>query len=154
MQTDADCYFNVKIKYHAWALMKRGGLRKTPSELRKTPGSLNFLGPPCSTFPKERTLLKEATASSLEGASRRPTLSFWTPGWPTCWVALLVEGYLSDAASFVLCVFCRVKDHHKLLHYSSLLKKTCVKQVVLDKWLPLTPGSPFPARSERVMQRG
>ena len=48
----------------------------------------------------------------------------------SCWLALLV---LSNAASFVLCVFCRVKDHHKLLHDSSSLKKTCVRQGVLDE---------------------
>ena len=36
-------------------------------------------------------------------------------------------------ASFVLCVFRRVKDHRKLLHYSPLLKKARVRQVVLDK---------------------
>ena len=52
------------------------------------------------------------------------------------WVALLVSRYLSNAASFALGVFRRVKDHHSLLHYSPLLK-TCVRQVVLDKWLPL-----------------
>ena len=28
-----------------------------------------------------------------------------------------------------------------LLHYSPLLKKTCVRQVVLDKWFPLTIGN-------------
>ena len=33
--------------------------------------------------------------------------------------------------------FGRVKDHHNLLHYSPLLKKACVRQVVLDKWFPL-----------------
>ena len=29
-----------------------------------------------------------------------------------------------------------VKDHHALLHYLPLLKKACVRQVALDKWLP------------------
>ena len=38
-----------------------------------------------------------------------------------------VQSYLSDTASFVLCVVCRVKDHHNLLHYSPLLKKTWVR---------------------------
>ena len=33
--------------------------------------------------------------------------------------------------------FRRFKDHRALLHYSPLLKKTCVRQVVLDKWFPL-----------------
>ena len=46
-------------------------------------------------------------------------------------------------ASVVLCVFCRVKDHHNLLHYLLLLKETCVRQVVLDKWLPLNQSSFF-----------
>ena len=40
-------------------------------------------------------------------------------------------------ASFVLFVLCRVKDHHMLLHCSPLLKKTCIRQVVLDERLPL-----------------
>ena len=30
-----------------------------------------------------------------------------------------------------------VKDHRDLLNCLSRLKKTCVRQVVLDKWLPL-----------------
>ena len=53
------------------------------------------------------------------------------------WVALLVKQYLSNAASLGLCGFRRVKDRHKLLCYLSLLKKACVRQVVLDKWFPL-----------------
>ena len=57
------------------------------------------------------------------------------------WVALLVKRYLSNRASFGLCVFCRVKDHHNLLHYSPLLKKASVRQVVLDKLFPLIRGS-------------
>ena len=48
--------------------------------------------------------------------------------------------YLSNAACrrlcHVCCVFRRVKDHD-LLKYYPLLKKTCVRQVVLDKWFPL-----------------
>ena len=61
------------------------------------------------------------------------------------------HSYLSNAtcltqASFVLCAFRRVKDHHSLLPDSPLLKKAysstrlrkaCVRQVVLDKRLPL-----------------
>ena len=47
--------------------------------------------------------------------------------------------YLSDTASFVSCVFRRrVKGHHDLLHYSQLLKKTGIRQVVLDKCFPLS----------------
>ena len=44
--------------------------------------------------------------------------------------------YLSNAASFALCTFHRVKDHHNLPHSSPVLKKTRVRQVVLDKWSP------------------
>ena len=39
----------------------------------------------------------------------------------------------SNTASFVVCVVCRVKDHHYLLHHSPRLKEACVRQVVLDK---------------------
>ena len=52
-------------------------------------------------------------------------------GWP-----YLSNGYLTNAASSALRVFRRVKDHQTLLHYSPPLKKTCVRQVVLDKWFP------------------
>ena len=41
--------------------------------------------------------------------------------------------------------FRSVKDHHNLPHYSQLLKRTCVRQVVLDKWLPLTQKTIHPA---------
>ena len=40
-------------------------------------------------------------------------------------------------ASFVLCMFRRVEDHHNLLHESPLWEKACVRQVALDKWFPL-----------------
>ena len=50
-------------------------------------------------------------------------------------------GHLSKATCLIrprLChVFRRVKDHHKLQTYSPLLKKSCVSQVVLDKWFPV-----------------
>ena len=45
----------------------------------------------------------------------------------------LSRRYLSNTASFVLCVFRRVKDHQNLLHCSPLLKNACARQVVLDK---------------------
>ena len=42
-------------------------------------------------------------------------------------------------ASFVWCVAYSVKDHHHHLpNYSRLVKKSCVRQVVLDKWFPLS----------------
>ena len=53
--------------------------------------------------------------------------------------------YWSNASCLIrphsCCVFCfRVKDHHDLLHCSPRLKKTRVRRVVLDKWLPLPLG--------------
>ena len=36
---------------------------------------------------------------------------------------------LSNAASFAVCVFRRVTDPQNLLHFLSLLKATCVRQV-------------------------
>ena len=39
--------------------------------------------------------------------------------------------------SVVLCVLHRVKEH-KLLQYSPRLKNTRVRQLVLDKWFPLS----------------
>ena len=44
---------------------------------------------------------------------------------------------LERGSPFVSCVLRRVEDHHTLLHCSPRLKKTCVRQVVLDKWFPL-----------------
>ena len=52
----------------------------------------------------------------------------------------LGRDYLSNATCLIRphlsCVVRRVKDHRKLPKYSPLLKKTCVRQVVLDKWFP------------------
>ena len=53
------------------------------------------------------------------------------------WVALLVQRYVSNMASSVLCDVRCVRDHHKLLLCSQLLKETRVRQVVLDKWFTL-----------------
>ena len=64
--------------------------------------------------------------------------------------------YLSNAACFVFCVFHRVKDHHHLQICLPLLKNTCDRQVVLDKWLPLKSGrgpprvNPSPLGSSRM----
>ena len=52
-------------------------------------------------------------------------------------MALLVERYLSNAASFVLCVLRSAKDHYILLEHSTCLKKACVRQVALYKRFPL-----------------
>ena len=55
---------------------------------------------------------------------------------------VLGRHYLSNAtclmqASIGLCVLRRVKDHHNSPSYSPILKKTCVRQAVLNKWFPL-----------------
>ena len=54
------------------------------------------------------------------------------------WVALLVQGYLSNTASVVSCAVYSVKEHHDLQNDSPLLKKLCVRQAVSDKWFTLT----------------
>ena len=73
-------------------------------------------------------------------------------------VALLVLSfgwdYLSNAAClirprFVLCAVYGVKGHHTLPNELRLLKNVCVRQVVLDKWFPLT----LPAFSSRSTWR-
>ena len=51
-------------------------------------------------------------------------------------MALLVYRYLSNAASFFVTI-CHVTDHENLLQYSPFVKKTCIRQVVLDKLFPL-----------------
>ena len=48
---------------------------------------------------------------------------------------VLIRG-ASPTYIYALCVV-SVKDHHTLLHDLSLLKKACVRHVVLDKWFPL-----------------
>ena len=58
-----------------------------------------------------------------------------------------------SAAASVLCVFRRAKDHRNLLHYSPCLKNTCVRQVALDKWFPLSAaGSCREAWSRRCLE--
>ena len=53
-------------------------------------------------------------------------------GGTTCLTLLVQCGLVC-----VLRAFRRVKDRRNLLHYSRRLKKTCVRQVALDKWCPL-----------------
>ena len=65
------------------------------------------------------------------------------------WEAVLVQCYLSNTASFVLCAVYSVKDHHNLPNYSPLLTKTCIRQVVLDKWFPLALPQARPQASRR-----
>ena len=57
-------------------------------------------------------------------------------GWHVGW-HYLSNATLSNTGSFVVCVVCHVKDHVKLLNDLPYLKNTCVRQVGLDKWLPL-----------------
>ena len=45
---------------------------------------------------------------------------------------------MSDTASVVLCAVYIVKNPHSLRNDSPRSKKTCVRQVVLDEWLPLS----------------
>ena len=60
--------------------------------------------------------------------------------------------YLSNATCLIrprlLYALCSFKEHHTLLHHSPLLKNTCIWQVALDKWFPLSFGSM--ARREHI----
>ena len=67
----------------------------------------------------------------------RPVCMLVICAWSDIGRHYLSDATLSNTASFVLCVFRRVKDHCNLLYYSSLLKNTCIRQVVLDKCFPL-----------------
>ena len=49
--------------------------------------------------------------------------------------------------SFVVCVVCRVKDHPQ---HSSLLKNTCARQVVSDKWFPPIQTGPTAGAKDRT----
>ena len=70
------------------------------------------------------------------------------------WMALLVSRYLSNAASVVLRIVYSVKDQHNLLHSSPLLKKSCVRQVVPDEWLPLSTTAGGGAGNDGARGRG
>ena len=79
---------------------------ETKSKISKPKGqtlTCNMLGPACG---------------NVEAISKPKYRTI--PGWH----------HLSTTASFVLCDFRSVKDHHNSLHDSSLLK-ACVRQVVL-----------------------
>ena len=59
------------------------------------------------------------------------------------YIYIYIYHYLSNATRLIrprlfLCVLLRVEfqDDHKLLYSSPFLKKTCVRQVVLDKCVP------------------
>ena len=73
----------------------------------------------------------------MSGPQSSPTQSSQAGPRHTLGGTASLEKYLSETASFVLCVFWSVKAHHNLLYCSPLLqKKTCVRQVVLDKQCP------------------
>ena len=69
---------------------------------------------------------------------------------------------LIQASSFVCAVY-SVQDRHNLQKYSPCLRKTCVRQVVLDKWFPLSvagnrskmeaEGGPRPYANARIKGR-
>ena len=61
------------------------------------------------------------------------TYNIPTGGRRQDFVALPVRRYLSNTASFVSLAFRSAKDHSNLLYGSPLLKRTCVRQVALDK---------------------
>ena len=67
--------------------------------------------------------------------------------------------YLSNTTCLIRpCLFyvclCSVKDHRSLPNYSPLSKKTCVRQVVIDKWFaPKTVGWPMCAVCVRIWCR-
>ena len=65
-------------------------------------------------------------------------LAYNHPGSQHPYVMWIGWHYLSNAASLVLCAVYSVKDHHNLQDDSPVLKKTCVRQEVLDEWLPLS----------------
>ena len=95
----------------------------------------------------------ERSAESMRQSVRMPTgceknqaTHLLTPRVPNLSMMFIVTvfgwRYLSNAACLIrprlLCAYLRrVEDHDTLLHYFSRLKKTCVRQVVLDKSFPL-----------------
>ena len=54
------------------------------------------------------------------------------------YIYIVIYVYIYIYIYICICVFRRVRDRHKLLHYSPLVKKTCVRQVVLDDWFSLS----------------
>ena len=74
--------------------------------------------------------LRRHTAALSASAKRRRCL-LHILGGTTCFTLLDIM------RPRLYCVFCRIKDHHILPHYSSPLKNACVRQVVLGKWFPL-----------------
>ena len=53
-----------------------------------------------------------------------------------------------------MCAVQRVRGHRKLLQDSPRLQKTCVGQVVLDKWFPLSLLDVVEAHDEIVQDAG
>ena len=78
---------------------------------------------------KKKTAMKKHGQLCGKASAGKATLGWHCLSQATC----LIRPRL-------FCVFRRVKDHHNSLHYSPRLKKTCVRQVVLDKRLSLRHG--------------
>ena len=78
-----------------------------------------------------RTHRGEHCLLRIAGASEKRVFGL---GGPAC-LTLLVQSGLVCVNYELLCCF---KDHHNLPKYLPLLKNTCGRQVVLDKWFPLT----------------
>ena len=58
---------------------------------------------------------KTASASGLQGRGWQKRIVVFTDAG-MIWVAVLVQRYLSNTASVVLCALSSVKDQHDLLH--------------------------------------
>ena len=89
-----------------------------------------------------------ATAGTPAGTRRTPRRRGSTGSWRprpseilrtfTGWHYLANATCLTRPHSlYAVCVFRRVKDHHNLLDNAPFVKKSCVRQVVLDKASPL-----------------
>ena len=87
------------------------------------------------------------TAATSDSTSERPPLATRAPSWPSRPKSF--GRRLSSNATrllrpgLLLRAFRGVKDHHNLHKYSPLLKKTCVRQIVLDKRFPPKSSSSF-----------
>ena len=94
----------------------------------------------------------------------QPIMGPHGPSWAISdywlWLALLVSRYLSNATTCVLC-FRRVKDHNSPNYCLTLLKKTCVRQVVAPPWEgslrrvsreDVCSGAPSPTRPQTALR--
>ena len=101
--------------------------RAKPQRLRnKKLGAAQMLGP------EDRSTIETRVPShvQVEPIEPRPTLS--RQGLQLGSTSCLALPVYCGLTRFIH-GFCRVKGHHNLLHHSPRLKKTSVRQVVLDK---------------------